>query len=120
MTRPRTLRANLLPLPGAARQARDLATEACLLWSLPHLIVPIALIASELAANAVEHAGTMTTLTVTRHVDHLRVSAVDGSPVPPTEARPGSGLALLQACASQWGWRTVTGGKEVWAVLSTD
>jgi anti-anti-sigma regulatory factor len=52
----------LLPAAGEARRARDLATEACPHWDLPHLVGHAALIASELVINAVEHARTVMTL----------------------------------------------------------
>lgn len=52
----------LLPAGGAARRARDIATETCLRWELPHLVAPASLIASELVTNAVQHASTMLNL----------------------------------------------------------
>jgi hypothetical protein len=39
---------DLVPLAGAARQARNVATEACLRWDLPDLVGSASLIASEL------------------------------------------------------------------------
>ncbi|MEV4349690.1 hypothetical protein AB0J83_34970 [Actinoplanes sp. NPDC049596] len=51
--RPRmpSLSDTLLPVSGAARHARDMATEACARWDVPHLIGPAGLIAAELVTT---------------------------------------------------------------------
>ncbi|MDG4824971.1 hypothetical protein O7635_24245 [Asanoa sp. WMMD1127] len=70
----------LLPVRGAGRRAREVVTEACLLWDLPPLISPACIAVSELVANGVVHAGTMLTLTVARQGEQLCVAVEDGSP----------------------------------------
>ncbi|OJF10291.1 ATP-binding protein [Couchioplanes caeruleus] len=116
----------LLPVRGAARQARNIATEACLRWDLPHLVAPASLIASELVSNVVDHAHTMMTLRVTLRRRYLQIAVRDGSsepPMLPTRPSPtapgGRGLILVNASAHAWDWLPCAGGKVVWASLAT-
>ncbi|GGQ63692.1 ATP-binding protein [Couchioplanes azureus] len=116
----------LLPVPGAARQARNVATDACLRWDLPHLVAPASLIASELVSNVVDHAHTMMTLRLTLRERYLHIAVRDGSAEPPratmelSPERPGGrGLMLVNATAHAWDWLPCSGGKVVWASLST-
>jgi hypothetical protein len=107
----------LLPSWDEARHARDITTEACLRWRLPHLAGPAALVASELVINAVDHARTMMTLHVKRDARHLYVAVEDGSPAEPGMAR-GRGLMLVDSMSEFWGSTTHPGGKVVWAALA--
>jgi hypothetical protein len=124
---PPTRSDEILPLPGAPRYARNLATETCLRWDLPHLVAPASLIVSELISNVVDHANTMATLLFTLRRRSLTISVRDGSPaepVPPPvepvppEAKSGRGLTIVQATASSWGWLPAESGKVVWASLA--
>jgi anti-anti-sigma regulatory factor len=118
---PQTVSDVLLPVRGAARHARNVVTDACLRWSLPHLVGPASVLAGELVANVIDHAGTMMTLRVSLRRRHLHVALWDGSAEPPAPLsppfRPGSGLSLIDATATHWGWMPASGGKVVWAVL---
>jgi anti-sigma regulatory factor (Ser/Thr protein kinase) len=114
----------LLPVSGAARQARNVATEACLRWDLPHLVAPASLIVSELVSNVVDHAHTMATLRLSLLRRYLTVAVRDGSVAEPVKTagvspntRTGRGLILVEASASSWGWLPTDGGKVVWASL---
>ncbi|MCO8270032.1 ATPase [Actinoplanes sp. TRM 88003] len=114
----------LLPVRGAARHARDLATDACLRWDLPHLAGPASLIANELVGNVVDHAHTMMTLRLSLLPRYLTVAVRDGSPVEvrlpvdvPLDARRGRGLMLVDATAHAWGCVLTADGKVVWASL---
>jgi hypothetical protein len=110
----------ILPITGAARQARDVATEACLRWGLPDLVGPASLIANELVSNVVEHANTMATLRLGLRPRYLTIAVRDGSSAPPVstgDAQGGRGLLLVQASAHLWGWMPTEGGKVVWASL---
>jgi anti-anti-sigma regulatory factor len=116
---------DLLPVSGAARQARNLATDACARWDLPDLVAPASLIASELVSNVVDHAHTMMTVNLTLLRRHLQIAVRDGdttAPVPHT-AEPGAisprgrGLMLVAATARAWGWLPTSNGKVVWASL---
>lgn len=115
----------LLPLSGAARQARNVTTDACLRWDLPDLVAPASLIASELVSNVVDHAHTMMTLRLSLRPRYLNIAVRDGSPAEPH--RPGQsspdgpgglGLMLVEASANSWGWLPTDGGKVVWAALT--
>ena len=117
---------DLLPITGAARQARNVATDACLRWDLPDLVAPASLIASELVSNVGDHAHTMTTLRMTLRPRHLHIAVRDGSTAEPElqtttplAASRGRGLALVDASAHAWGWLPCEGGKVVWASLRT-
>lgn len=122
-----TLIQPLLPVAGAARSARDTATDACARWDLPWLIGPASLIAGELVSNGVEHAATLLTvrLSLSLSARHLHVAVRDGSPAAPRlsdgpwDAPRGRGLRLVDAVSSSWGYLPTDGGKVVWAVLST-
>lgn len=114
----------LLPISGAARSARNVATDACLRWDLPHLVAPASLIVSELVSNVVDHAHTMMTLQLSLRSRYLTMAVRDGSPdepVPPgdvpAEADGGRGLFLVKATAHNWGWLPTDDGKVVWAAL---
>ncbi|MEV6846982.1 ATP-binding protein [Actinoplanes sp. NPDC051411] len=113
---------DLLPLPGAPRQARDVATEACLRWDLPDLVGAATVIASELVTNVVDHAGTMATMRISLRPRFVTIGVRDGSTVEPRRGTPGPyggrGLLLVEAMAHSWGWLPVDGGKVVWASLS--
>jgi hypothetical protein len=115
----------LLPLTGASRQARNLATEACLRWDLPDLVGPASVIVTELVTNAVEHANTMITLRFTRRLRYLHIAVRDGSAWPPEARVPdgyesdrGRGLLLVDSLAVDWGWLPTRDGKVVWATLA--
>ena len=119
----------LLPVVGAARRTRDVITDACLQWEMPHLVRPASLVATELVTNAVQHAQTMVDLSVLRGTEDLVIRVGDGSldiPIPPVawviaarcyEPDLGRGLTLVAATADHWGYEHVEGGKMVWAAL---
>ncbi|MBL7259101.1 STAS domain-containing protein [Paractinoplanes lichenicola] len=115
----------LLPISGAARHARDLATDACLRWDLPHLVGPAGLIATELVSNVIDHAHTMMTLRLSLRPRYLHIAVRDGSPDqvgPPVGPAPetgrGRGLIMVDATAHSWGCVPSADGKVVWASLS--
>jgi len=113
---------DLLPIAGAARQARNMATEACSRWDLPDLIAPASVIAGELVTNVVDHANTMATLRISLRQRFVTIGVRDGSTEEPRRVPPGPlggrGLMLVEAMAHSWGWLPVEGGKVVWASLS--
>jgi hypothetical protein len=121
-----TISDEILPIAGAPRHARNVTTEACLRWDLPHLIGPASLIVSELISNVIDHAHTMATLQLTERPDCLDISVRDGSTAEPVmatgpvpiEATTGRGLVLIDSVAHGWGWLPAEGGKVVWASLA--
>lgn len=83
----------------------------------------LALVVSELASNAVLHAGTPFTVRVRRGDDIVRVEVLDRSAAQPTPrpldpaAVSGRGLAIVGTLASDWGVDPNGDGKCVWAEL---
>lgn len=89
------------------------------------------LLATELVSNAVQHTEGRAALHVRWSAGVLRLGAWDANPEPPEPPQPwdhltskenGRGLALVRACADQWGWqpqsRNGSRGKYVWCELA--
>lgn len=93
-------------------------------WGVDHAVVEEALLlAAELLANVVVHARTPFRLSVRLDGRLLRMAVSDrrvGVPAArrthPT-ARRISGLRVVNAVASRWGWQEYAAGKTVWAEL---
>ena len=83
----------------------------------------VALLTSELVANAVVHARTPFEVLVDRSDGTVRVTVVDGSPDPPAVQRPdpeaigGRGLVLVSRLSHRWGFEGRRDGKSVWFEL---
>lgn len=120
------LRETTLPAdPTAPRQARALLRSAAEEWDLDDdLHQDGAMVVTELVANAVDHARTPSTLTLSLDARGLRIAVRDGCrgpaprprPVDPTAPR-GRGLQMIDALAASWGVAGDVDGKTVWAVL---
>lgn len=82
------------------------------------------LVVSELATNAVLHAGSRFTVRVISGRDLLRVEVADGSAVIPTprphgpRAITGRGLSIVEQMAARWGVIPEIWGKRVWFELA--
>ncbi|MFE2421664.1 ATP-binding protein [Streptomyces hokutonensis] len=89
------------------------------------------LLVTELVANAVQHTKGPAALRVEWSDGVLRLGAWDADPEPPDpprqleelgDAEDGRGLALVRACADQWGWQPLSRngnrGKLVWCELA--
>lgn len=111
----------LSPRPESARIARA-AVDRCLhAWELPELADDVRLVTTELVSNAAR-LGAVFALALSRVAENaVLVEVKDGGgavPVPRTagpEEGDGRGLLLVQACATDWGWRHEADGKTVWA-----
>lgn len=111
----------------APRSARAFVARACLRWHARSVTGHACLVASELVTNAVLHADTAVTLTISKFSGRLRIAVRDGEPVSP--AAPGKqpdikgsgrGLLLVSSVCRAWGVQpTSDSGKVVWAVLDT-
>jgi hypothetical protein len=108
----------------APRAARHFAVEATAQLGAEHLAEDVALVVTELAANAVVHARTAFTVSLSVGPDVLRIAVCDGSPQPGRErgramcAEPLHGLYAVAALASRWGVEPLGHiGKSVWAEL---
>jgi anti-sigma regulatory factor (Ser/Thr protein kinase) len=111
--------------PTAPRRARTLLQSVVQEWDVDDdLYQDAAMVVTELVANAVDHAGTPSTVTVTLDDHELCVAVRDGRPdaaprprpVDPTAPR-GRGLQMVDALATSWGVTVHADGKTVWAVL---
>jgi hypothetical protein len=105
-------------------RARRLVVAALREWGYDReLLDDVALVVTELASNAVLHAGTRFSVSVRTRDSMLRVAVGDGVPPQATARdgglikRPQHGLDLIDALATSWGVERVSGGKVVWAEL---
>ncbi|MER5820892.1 SpoIIE family protein phosphatase [Streptomyces mirabilis] len=104
----------------AARIARHMAVRQLTEWGLGGLEDATKLIVSELVTNAVRHGSGQITLRLIRH-QVLTCEVFDTSACPPrllsarTHDENGRGLCLVAQLSRRWGFRTVSGGKVVWA-----
>lgn len=103
----------------AADLAADLAVD--LAADDEQTAAAVRLIVSELATNAVVHAGSGFRVRVSRAEVGIRVEVHDPSPRPPVVRRPepgtigGRGLAIVERLARAWGCEPTSAGKIVWA-----
>lgn len=86
----------------------------------------VLLVANELVANAVEHAGSPVQVVVAVLPGTVRIEVRDGSPgaprlqpINPYAAR-GRGLQMVDGLASSWSWSADGAGKTVWAEVPAD
>lgn len=107
-----------------ARQFVLALAEELSLTTSPEMAQNLALVVSELATNAVLHAGTPFTVAVDADDDRFRLEVFDrdGTQMPEaTTPAPddvtGRGLSIVGALATDWGVHERDGGKCVWAEL---
>jgi len=118
-------RRELPPVPESAGAARVFVRSACSDWGVDgELCDDAQLIATELVANVVDHAGTWCEMTVRAQGEVLWIEVRDFYPCPPPRPRPidlgrrrGRGLHLVSALSTRWGVTEFSDGKSVWAVL---
>lgn len=110
--------------PESVATARRFVREHLIHHDLPLLVDDITLVASELATNALAHAGTPFTVTITAFADAVILAVRDGSASIPirVDARDiddaGRGIAIVDIVSRDWGV-VVNGnvGKSVWAAF---
>jgi len=114
----------------APRQARAAVRQALAAWGLSPLSADAELLASELAANAAEHAGGPgIDLYLREHTapggqPAITCEVTDTSPAQPQtqpaapDAERGRGLAIVTAIAASNGITTRPGGKTAWFTLT--
>lgn len=120
---PRLARLLVRPDVRNVRQVRSLLQRLLASWRIEDHVSTddLMLLATELTANAVVHAGTDAYAAITYLGDRVRVAVEDASPalprqVPPEEAgESGRGLHLVDAVAAAWGVTETAVGKAAWA-----
>ena len=84
-------------------------------------VFELQLIADELAANAVLHAGSVFSVAIELTEEVVRIAVRDDSNSPPVAqpatAESGRGLVIVSGTASGWGSASLGRGKEIWADL---
>ena len=114
--------ASFFPDPQTVAAVRQFLRD-CLPDVDPDVVHTATLLASEIAANVVEHARTEYQVRVRRSERNLRVEIADGSSVIPAvrdlavDADRGRGLLLLAGLADAWGVEEAPTGKDVWFEL---
>lgn len=111
--------------PGDVATARARAVDAAAGWDVDGDVLDVlALVVSELATNAVLHAGDQAELRLRQAPSALVVEVLDASPVTPrrrasdAESESGRGVAVVAALADRWGFRPTPEGKAVWAEIA--
>ena len=106
--------------------ARHLVADAVRRWGHHGLLVADAeLVATELAANAIRHAGMPFRVAVHRYGPVVRIGVHDRATGVPArlDADPvrlgGRGLYLIEAVSRRWGVEVTPDGKTVWAELGS-
>ncbi len=106
------------------RQARRLVLGALLEWGCSlSLLQDAAVVVSELATNAVLHAASSFSLSVTLEDSLLRIAVHDASPLSVVarggglNPQPTHGLCLVETLSLRWGAEGTAQGKAVWAEL---
>jgi hypothetical protein len=105
----------------APAAARHFAVDAIRRLGAADLADDVALVVTELAANAIVHARTGFTVSLQASPDVLRISVRDTSPLPAAAGllpAPLHGLGAVHALASRWGVEPLGhSGKSVWVEL---
>jgi hypothetical protein len=108
--------------PGAPAEARHFAVAVAQRLGAGYLADDVALVVTELAANAVRHAGSGFRVVLSYCEGILRVFVHDEGELPSgarLPAAPMHGLGMVSVLASEWGVRSLgADGKVVWALFS--
>ena len=123
-----TLWSHELSLPAEMRSVKQAREFVCLHLAeheLSHLLDDVRLVVSELATNAVVHAGMTWKLSLSRSDGQVKVTVEDRSPFPLVPGQPepwdtgGRGLVIVAALTQEWGVDTSTRDeKSVWAAFT--
>jgi uncharacterized membrane protein len=107
----------------APATARHFAVAALCEWGLADVADDAALVVTELAANAIVHAGSGFTVNLSARGTVLRIAVRDGCPLPAEGQAaliplPLHGLGAVDALAARWGVESLgKAGKTVWVDL---
>ena len=112
-----------VPVPTAVRAARRFVQDHVQTWAEQAVVHDAATVVSELAANAVTHAGSPFRVSITRADAAVKIAVEDLSSDPPVLDRPGGasaggGLMLVDALCRRWGVEAGPHGKRVWGEIA--
>lgn len=119
----RELTRDFAPTTAASAGVREFVASALGEWDARRWLDDLQLIATELVTNAVRHARSGVTVTLSATDDRLRVSVADGSaslPAPRSSDQrslSGRGLRIVDVIATSWGYDRRPVGKVVWAEI---
>ena len=114
-----------LPLPAAVQAVRRFVRCTLQVWGEPQLTPDAVLLVSELASNALQHAGTPFRVSLAQDGAALRIAVEDvevGQPdgrAAADDDENGRGMSIVTAVATSWGTERSERGKVVWAELTT-
>lgn len=115
------------PSPDCVGEVRQFVKETLERVGLDkNVIFECALVADELAANAVLHAGSIFSVAIELTEEFVRIAVRDESDSPPVPQHTalgeegGRGLVIVAGTASGWGSVTLGRGKETWADVSRE
>lgn len=110
--------------PGSGATSRGFVREHLIAHDLPSLADDVTRVAGELATNAILHATTPFTVTLTAYPDTVVLTVKDGSSVSPlrvdaqADDPSGRGIAIVELVSRDWGVALdASGGKAVWAAF---
>lgn len=110
--------------PSSVAQARHFADAVLKASGATDDAWPVAQVVSELATNAVVHAGTAYVVSISHDASHIRVAVTDGRPLArasmrrlSNETTTGRGLRLVQSLGQAWGVDQTDAAKTVWCEL---
>lgn len=107
--------------PEGPGEARRFVGETLATWGRDSQSEDAAAVVSELASNAVLHAGSDFAVAVGRLADGIRIAVADDSALAPIVRPPagaaGRGLHIVAALSADWGIEPLPDGKAVWAEL---
>lgn len=108
---------------GSVPLAREFVRSCLREWGADHLVEQASLVVTELATNAVLHAGSPYEVRLTHAGGVLRIEVADGNTGTP-EPQPfsavdetGRGIVIVAAVSASWGIETQPHGKVTWAEL---
>jgi hypothetical protein len=118
---PLTAECALTDLAGGLAAVRRFTRLTLLAWASDVAVDDALLIVTELATNALQHAGGRPVLRLSVTATEVRVEVFDDSPAPPVRRPAGAdggwGLALVERLSSAWGTARHGRGKLVWCAL---
>ncbi|HSV67955.1 MAG TPA: MEDS domain-containing protein [Mycobacteriales bacterium] len=113
-----------VPVPTAVHAVRRFLSDTLAAWGEDDLVADAALIGSELASNAVQHAGSPFRASIQRSDSVVRIAVHDLCSVLPVrldhipDRSGGRGVALVAGLSRRWGSDVVPDGKVVWSELA--